>query len=81
MANLRRNSPIPNSKHRPIRHRSRVIIISSLILSRRRIRRRAMRSLIRNSRRILIHLSSSNSNHRATGIRDDGIRMRRSASG
>ena len=75
MASLRPNNRLPSSKHRLIRRPSRATTISSRILSRLRIRRRAMRSLIRSSKRILIQRNSSS--RRDNGIRGAGIRMRR----
>lgn len=69
------SSLLRNSKHRPIHRRSRDIIISNRILSRPRIRRRAMRSLIHNRRHIRIRRRSS---LKAIGIRAIGIRMRHS---
>lgn len=75
MASLRPNNRLPSSKRQRIRRRRRDTIISNRILSRPRIRHRAMRSLIRSSRRIRIPRNSSN--RRGNGIRGAGIRMRR----
>lgn len=80
MASLRRNNRLLSSKRLRIRRSSRDTIISSRILSRPRIRHRAMRSLIRSSSS-RIHIPRNSSSRRDNGIRGAGIRMRRRGEG